>query len=82
YLYTEIEEDTRKSGEKQFDYVDPRNRETQIEREAAFTWHLKQIGAYPPPVTREINFQDKFETEASVIIPVRNRVRTIEDAIR
>lgn len=82
YLYTEIEEDTRKSGEKQFDYVDPRNRETQIEREAALTWHLKQIGAYLPPVTREINFQDKFETEASVIIPVRNRVRTIEDAIR
>ena len=82
YLYTEIEEDTRKSGEKQFDYVDPRNRETQIEREAAFTWHLKQIGAYLPPVTREINFQDEFETEASVIIPVRNRVRTIEDAIR
>lgn len=82
YLYTEIEEDTRKSGEKQFDYVDPRNRQIQIERESAFTWHLKQIGAYLPPVTREIEFQDEFQTEASVIIPVRNRVRTIEDAIR
>lgn len=82
YLYTEIEEDTRKSGEKQFDYVDPRNRQIQIEREAAFTWHLKQIGAYLPPVTREVDFQEKFQTEASVIIPVRNRVRTIEDAIR
>ena len=82
YLYTEIEEDTRKSGEKQFDYVDPRNRQIQIEREAAFTWHLKQIGAYLPPVTREIDFKEEFQTEASVIIPVRNRVRTIEDAIR
>ena len=82
YLYTEIEEDTRKSGEKQFDYVDPRNRQIQIEREAAFTWHLKQIGAYLPPVTREVDFKEEFQTEASVIIPVRNRVRTIEDAIR
>lgn len=82
YLYTEIEEDTRKSGEKQFDYVDPRNRQIQIERETAFTWHLKEIGAYLPPVTQEIDFQDDFQTEASVIIPVRNRVRTIEDAIR
>lgn len=82
YLYTEIEEDTRKSGEKQFDYVDPRNRQIQIEREAAFTWHLKQINAYLPPVTQRIEFQDGFQTEASVIIPVRNRVRTIEDAIR
>lgn len=82
FLYTEIEEDTRKSGEKQFDYVDPRNRQTQIERETAFTWHLKEIGAYLPPITREIDFQGDFQTEASVIIPVRNRVRTIEDAIR
>lgn len=83
YLYTETETDTRRSGEKQFDYVDPRNREVQKEREAAFTWHLKQTGAYLPPVKRDIDLQaGDFPCEASVIIPVRNRVRTIEDAIR
>lgn len=83
YLYTEVEEDTRKSGEKQFDYVDPRNREVQIEREVAFTYYLKRIGAYLPPVKKDIDLTEgDFENEASVIIPVRNRVRTIEDAIR
>ena len=83
YLYTEVEEDTRKSGEKQFDYVNPNNRQIQIEREAAFTCHLKAIGAYLPPVQRTITLTEgNFACEASVIIPVRNRVRTIEDAIR
>lgn len=83
FLYTEIETDLRKSGERQFDYVDPRNRDVQIERETAFTYHLKEIGAYLPKRERLINpDEESFEYEASVIIPVRNRVRTIEDAIR
>lgn len=82
YLYTEVEEDMRKSGEKQFDYVDPRNRDVQIERETVFTHYLKRIGAYLPPVKKTIDpTEGDFTYEASVIIPVRNRVRTIEDAI-
>ena len=83
YLYTEAEDDLRKSGEKQFDYVDPRNRAVQIEREVAFTHYLKNIHAYLAPVKRTIDTdKGEFEQEASVIIPVRNRARTIEDAIR
>ena len=83
YLYTEAETDTRRSGEKQFDYVDPRNRSVQIEREAAFTRYLKKTGAYLPPATHRIDPDEgNFPCEASVIIPVRNRVRTIDDAIR
>ena len=83
YLYTEIENDTRKSGEKQFDYVDPKNRDIQIEMEVACTEHLKKIGAYLKPEFKQINFdQEQFECEASVIIPVRNRVKTIADAIQ
>lgn len=83
YLYTEIETDIRKSGEKQFDYVDPRNRSRQIEMEQACTEHLKEIGGYLEPSFAPIDFeQEVFEYEASVIIPVRNRIRTIRDAIR
>lgn len=83
FLYTEVEDDLRKSGEKQFDYVDPRNRNVQIEREEAFTFHLREIGAYQPQRTRLIDTEKgDFSYEASVIIPVRNRVRTIDDAIK
>lgn len=66
-----------------FDYVDPKNRSVQIEMEAACTDHLKMIGGYLPPHFKPVRFDEQtFQTEASVIIPVRNRVRTIEDAIR
>ena len=83
FLYTETETDTRRSGEKQFDYVDPRNRSVQIERETVFTRYLKKNGAYLPPVEHRIDLNEgDFPCEASVIIPVRNRVRTIDDAIR
>jgi hypothetical protein len=82
-LYTETESDTRKSGEKQFDYVDPRNRAVQIEMEAACTDHLKAVGAWLRPQYRKISFgSENFEYEASVIIPVKNRVKTIGDAIK
>jgi len=84
FLYTEIEQDTRLSGQKQFDYVDPRNRDRQMEMEQACTAHLKAIGAYLAPETfQDIDFSEcEFAVEASVIIPVRNRERTIRDAIR
>lgn len=82
-LYTEIERDMRKSGEKQFDYVDPRNRAVQIEMEAACTNHLKKVNGWLNPVFKKISFDaEGFEYEASVIIPVKNRVKTISDAIR
>ena len=83
-LYTKTETDARKSGEKNFDYVDPKNRTVQIEMEKACTEHLKQIGAYlAPDEFDEVDFRtEDFPCEATVVIPVRNRVRTIEDAIR
>lgn len=85
YLYSVKEIDTRASGEKIFDYVNPRNRQVQIEMEKACTEHLKIIGAYLSPVFKEIDWSKdsaSFAVEASVIIPVRNRVRTIRDAIK
>ena len=83
YLYTVAETDCRRSGEKQFDYVDPRNRAVQVEREEAFTRYLQKTGCWLPPLHRRIDFDtEDFPVEASVIIPVRNRARTIEDAIR
>ncbi|MCQ2148694.1 MAG: glycosyltransferase, partial [Bacteroidales bacterium] len=82
YLYYEIENDNRKSGEKIFDYVDPKNRAVQIEMEKVCTQHLKDINGYLEPEFKHIEFaDDSFEYEASVIIPCKNRVRTIGDAI-
>ena len=83
YLYTEEEKDLRKSGEKQFDYVDPRNQKVQIEMEQACTAHLKKIGAYidSETITDIAVGGGDFAYEASVIIPVRNRKKTIDDAI-
>ncbi len=81
-LYTEVEQDQRASGEKQFDYVNPRNRAVQIEMEAACTEHLKAINAYLKPEFKTVDFgTENFPVEASVIIPVKNRVSTICDAI-
>ena len=83
YLYYETETDTRKSGEKIFDYVDPKNRDVQIEMEKACTQHLKDIGGYLEPHFKHIELSDApFEYEASVVIPCKNRVRTIGDAIK
>ena len=82
-LYTELELDTRKSGEKMFDYVDPRNRFKQIEMEKACTAHLKVVGAWLAPKFTDIAFSaGNFEYEASVIIPVWNRAKTISEAIK
>ena len=82
YLYYEVENDTRKSGEKLFDYVDPRNRVVQIEMEACVTAHLKRIGAYlQPGEYKTLPQAGEYPVTASVIIPCKNRVKTIADAI-
>ncbi len=82
YIYIAEETDARKSGEKLFDYVDPKNREVQIEMETAVTEHLKNTGAYLKPEFKEVDFNElDFEFEASVIIPVKNRAKTIADAV-
>ena len=82
FLYYEVEDDTRASGQKQFDYVDPRNREVQIEMEAACTEHLKAVGAWLAPEFTPVNLKEgEFEYEASVVIPCKNRARTIGQAI-
>ena len=82
YLYYEVETDTRKSGEKLFDYVDPRNRAVQIEMEQCVTAHLKRIGAYlKPGAYKELPKAEEYPVTASVIIPCKNRARTIADAV-
>lgn len=83
FLYSSIETDERKSGEKLFDYVNPKNREVQIEMEKVVTEHLKKINVYLEPKFRNINLdEEKFDNEASVIIPVKNRAKTIGDAVQ
>lgn len=85
YLYTEIETDNRKSGEKQFDYVDPRNRAVQVEMEQVCTEHLKRIGAWLEPKFKDPDLREfgenEFPVKASVVIPVFNRVKTVKDAV-
>ena len=83
-LYTIVEEDTRKSGEKQFDYVNPRNREVQIDMERACTEHLRQLNALIDTTSYgDIDFNERdFKVEASVVIPVFNRAKTVADAVK
>ena len=82
-LYYETETDRRDSGVKLFDYVDPRNRAVQVEMEKVCTAYLKRIGGYLEPVFKDVDLDSvPFEVEASVVIPCRNRVKTIGDAIR
>jgi hypothetical protein len=83
FLYTKTESDIRKSGEKQFDYVDPRHQAVQKEMEQVATQHLKNIGAYLEPIFKPLaQTVTKFPIIASVIIPVRNRAKTIVDAVQ
>lgn len=85
FLYTQVEREQGGAEDKQFGYVDPKNRAVQIEMEQAVTAHLKAIGAYVDADTHKLidfsNCKDNFTAEASVIIPVRNRVKTIADAV-
>ena len=83
FLYYEVEMDTRSSGEKLFDYVDPKNRAVQVEMEQAVTAHLKAVGGYLEPVFKDVDLSEgEFPVEATVVIPCKNRVRTIGDALR
>lgn len=82
FLYDSVETDSRRSGERQFDYVDPRNRNRQIEMEAACTACLKRIGAFLEPNFEEAEYGSEFPVEMSVVIPVRNRAATIADAVK
>ena len=83
FLYTKTETDARKSGEKQFDYVDPRHQAVQKEMELVATQHLKNLDAYLPPNFKTVPAgTTNFPVEASVIIPVRNRVKTISEAVQ
>jgi len=81
FLFTKVETDTRASGEKQFDYVKAAARERQLEMEQVCTAHLREIGALLLAPFPETIFSVNFETEATVVIPVRNRVKTIRDAV-
>ena len=93
YLYTQDIIDKRASGVRQFDYVDPKNRQVQIEMEQICTEHLKRVGAWICPPMKDADFMDmesidkqidkkgNFPVVASVIIPVYNRARTIRDAV-
>ncbi|MGC2758668.1 glycosyltransferase family 2 protein [Candidatus Binatus sp.] len=81
-LYSASTPDARPTGQKQFDYVDPRNRDYQIEMERIATAHLKRIGACLPPQFAEVPVAEKIPVKASVVIPVRNRERTILDAVQ
>jgi hypothetical protein len=83
HLYSKAEQDARKSDVKQFDYVDPKNRAVQVEMESAVTEHLKRVGAWLKPKFKAANLDEgSFDCEATVIIPVRNRVNTVGDAVR
>jgi hypothetical protein len=82
YLYSREEHDRRTSGEKNFDYVAPKNRAVQAEMERVATAHLKKIGAYLPPSFRSVDVRKgAFPVEATVVIPVRNRATTIAEAV-
>ena len=82
YLYYELDSDSRDSGEKIFDYVNPRNRAVQVEMEKVCTEHLKAVGGYLKPVFKDVDLTEgEFEYEASVVIPCKNRVRTVGAAI-
>jgi hypothetical protein len=83
FLYTKVEADLRATGEKLFDYVDPRNQAYQRELEAVATEHLKRVDAYLAPRFKSVpSFDERYAVEASVIIPVRNRAKTIQDAVQ
>jgi len=82
-LYSASMIDARPTGQRQFDYVDPRNREYQIEMEQIATAHLKRMGAWlPPRFDRVPAAAETFPAKASVVIPVRNRERTIVEAVQ
>lgn len=80
-LYSASTIDPRPAEQSQFDYVDPRNRDYQTEMERIATAHLKRVGAWLEPRFKDVpRAADAFPVKASVVIPVRNRERTILEA--
>ena len=81
YLFSMEETDTRASGEKQFDYVNAKVREIQVEMEQACTDHLRKTGAFLKSDFKGVEFNQDFPVKATVVIPVYNRVKTIQNAV-
>ena len=82
FLYTDLETDLRRSGERQFDYVDPRNRSVQVEMERICTEYLRRTGALLETDFKPVTGRGgMFPVTATIVIPVLNRVRTIGDAV-
>jgi len=81
-LYTRPNPDLRPTGKKMFDYVDPANRAAQLESEAIVTEHLKRINAYMEPSFQTPEVGGEYPVTASVIIPVRDRIKTVGDAVK
>jgi len=82
-LYTVQARENVFKTNKMFEYVDPKNLDAQIEMEQVATHHLKAIDAFIDSADKKnVEFVHKFEWETSVIIPVKNRVNTIADALQ
>jgi len=82
FLYTRIETEEGREGDRLFDYVDPQNRIVQKEMEKVATGHLKRIGAWLRPRFKKVPApEESFPVEASIVIPVRNRVETVAEAV-
>ncbi len=82
-LYGLLKTEEPSTSEKIFHYVDSQNRVIQKEMETIFTNYLKNIGAYLSPSFKEIKPSAKsFPVEASIVIPVRNRKKTIAEAVK
>ena len=80
YLLTPVSATEAES--RHFAYIDKKNRNVQIDMEKACTAHLKRIGALLTGNPKSVNLEsESFDCEASIIIPVRNRQKTIADAI-
>lgn len=80
YLLTPVSATEAES--RHFAYIDKKNRNVQIDMEKACTAHLKRIGALLTDNPKSVNLEsESFDCEASIIIPVRNRQKTIADAI-
>ncbi|MFC2308021.1 MAG: glycosyltransferase family 2 protein [Bacteroidota bacterium] len=80
YLLTPVSATEAES--RHFAYIDKKNRNVQIDMEKACTAHLKRIGALLTGNPKSVNLDcEGFDCEVSIIIPVRNRQKTIADAI-
>ena len=80
-LYEIKKTDNRSAEQKMFDYVDSVKELRQRECESAVTLYLGMINALVGVNDEPVVLSGDFPVEASVIIPVRNRVSTIADAV-